>query len=60
MVDARIAAPSVSRTADKLLRHLHGRGDVVEEVVSDGDGWTANTGKVLDRTRPPPRPPGRQ
>ncbi len=47
VVDARIAAPSVSRTADKLLRRLHERGDVVEEVVSDGDGWTANTGKVL-------------
>ncbi len=58
LVDARIAAPSVSRTADRLLRRLHERGDVVEEVVSDDGGWTANTGKVLrDRTRPAPRPP---
>ena len=47
LVDARIAAPSVSRTADGLLRRLHERGDVVEEVVSDDDGWTANTGKVV-------------
>ena len=38
LVDARIAAPSVSRTTDALLRRLHERGDVVEEVVSDGDG----------------------
>ena len=32
---------------DALLRRLHERGEVVEEVVSDGDGWTANTGKVV-------------
>lgn len=47
LVDARIAAPSVSRTADELLRRLHERGDVVEEVVGDDTGWTANTGKIL-------------
>jgi hypothetical protein len=46
-VDARIATPSVSRTTDVLLRRLHERGEVVEEVVSDGDGWSANSGKVV-------------
>ena len=37
----------MSRTSAELLRRLHERGEVVEEVVSDGSGWTANTGKVL-------------
>lgn len=46
-VDARIATPSVSRTTDALLRQLHERGEVVEEMVSDGDGWSANSGKVM-------------
>ena len=46
-VDARIASPSVSRTTDVLLRRLYERGEVVEEVVSDGDGWSANSGKVV-------------
>jgi uncharacterized NAD(P)/FAD-binding protein YdhS len=45
LVDARIASPSVSRTADALLRALHERGQVREEVVTDGD-WSVNTGKV--------------
>ena len=38
----RSAAPT-----DRLLRRLHERGEVVEEVVTDDDGWTANTGKVV-------------
>ena len=46
-VDARIATPSVARTTDPLLRRLHERGEVVEELVSDGNGWSANTGKVV-------------
>jgi FAD-NAD(P)-binding len=46
-VDARIATASVSRTTDTMLARLHRRGDVTEEVVSDGDGWSANTGKVV-------------
>lgn len=45
LVDARIASASVSRTADALLRALHTRGEVREEVVTDGD-WSVNTGKV--------------
>jgi FAD-NAD(P)-binding len=46
-VDARIPTASVSRTTDALLAGLHGRGDVTEEVISDGDGWSVNTGKVV-------------
>lgn len=46
LVDARIATPSVSRSAQPLLRRLHERGELCEEVVVDGD-WSANTGKVL-------------
>jgi hypothetical protein len=45
-VDARIAPIAISRSPDRLARALHGRGDVVEEVLTDGD-WTANTGKLL-------------
>ena len=33
LVDARIATPSVSRSTEPLLRRLHARGEVVEEVV---------------------------
>ncbi len=47
LVDARVAPPSVSRTTDPLLRRLHERGEVVEEVVDDGHGWRRNTGKVV-------------
>ncbi len=47
LVDARIAPASVSRTANPLLRALHQRGEVVEEIVQDRKGWRANTGKVL-------------
>jgi hypothetical protein len=48
LVDARIASPSVSRTRNPLLRQLHHRGAVTEEVaVEAGSGWSANTGKVL-------------
>jgi hypothetical protein len=46
LVDARIAPATVSRSDDALLRALHARGEVREEVVSDGDEWTVNTGKV--------------
>lgn len=46
LVDARIATPSVSRTVEPLLRNLHERGELREEVVVDGD-WSANTGKVV-------------
>jgi FAD-NAD(P)-binding protein len=46
VVDARIAVPSLSRTTAVLLRRLHERGDAVEEVVADDDGWHRNTGKV--------------
>ena len=46
LVDARIAAPSVSRSASALLRRLQARGEVLEEVVTEGD-WAMNTGKVV-------------
>lgn len=46
LVDARITPPTVSRTTDELLRRLHERGEVLEEVVRDGE-WSANTGKVV-------------
>src|SRR5829696_4692819 len=45
-VDARIAPIAISRSPDRLVRALYRRGDVVEEVVTDGD-WSANTGKLL-------------
>jgi hypothetical protein len=45
-VDARIAPIAISRSPDRLARALYRRGDVVEEVLTEGD-WTANTGKLL-------------
>ena len=45
VIDARIARPSVSRSTSVLLRRLQGRGEIVEEVVSDGE-WSVNTGRV--------------
>lgn len=45
-VDARIAPIAISRSPDRLVRALHGRGDLVEEVLTEGE-WTANTGKVV-------------
>lgn len=48
LVDARVAKPTVSRTADGLLAALFVRGDVAEESVTDrSSGWTRNTGKVV-------------
>lgn len=47
LVEATIAGPSLARTADVLLQRLRDRGEIVEEVVTDGDGWQANTGKVV-------------
>jgi hypothetical protein len=35
LVDARVALPSVSRTADPLLHHLHERGDVVSRIAGN-------------------------
>ena len=46
LIDARIATPSVSRSTEPLLRNLHRRGEIVEEVVADGSGWRLNTGRV--------------
>ena len=43
LVDARIAGPSVSRSLSPLLQRWRERGEVLEEVVVDGD-WSANTG----------------
>lgn len=45
-VDARIAPTSVSRATDPLMRQLYERGEVSEEVVTDGD-WHVNTGKLV-------------
>lgn len=45
LIDARIARPSVSRATSVLLRRLHMRGEIVEDVVTDGE-WTVNTGRV--------------
>jgi uncharacterized NAD(P)/FAD-binding protein YdhS len=47
LIDARVAPSSVSRTRDRLLASLRDRGEVAEEVVADGRGWTLNTGKVV-------------
>jgi len=47
LIDAQIAASTVSRSANPLLQNLYERGDVVEEVVTDQFGWQGNTGKVL-------------
>ena len=46
LADARIATPSVSRSTGALLRNLQNRGEVVEEVVTDGPGWRLNTGRA--------------
>jgi len=46
LIDARIATPSVSRSAEPLLRSLQRRGEIVEEVVADATGWRLNTGRV--------------
>ncbi|WP_066910265.1 FAD/NAD(P)-binding protein [Millisia brevis] len=48
LVDARIAAPTTSRSRDRLLRTLFERGEVVEEIAEEG-AWQANTGKVVVR-----------
>ena len=45
LIDARIARPSVSRATSVLLRRLHMRGEIVEDVVIDGE-WSVNTGRV--------------
>jgi FAD-NAD(P)-binding len=47
VIDARVSSPSLSRTKSELLRRLHHRGEIVEEVVSDDAGWVRNTGKVM-------------
>ena len=47
LIDARIAAATVQRSADPLVRRLLERGEVVEEVVADGPEWQVNTGKVV-------------
>ena len=46
LVDARIAGPSVSRTAEPLLAAWRDRGEIVEEVVTDGE-WCTNTGRTV-------------
>ncbi len=46
LINAVVAAPTLSRTADELLRRLRDRGEAVEEVVTDGE-WRLNTGKVV-------------
>jgi hypothetical protein len=46
LIDARIAGASLSRTSDALLANLRDRGEAVEEVARDDDGWSCNTGKV--------------
>ena len=45
LVDAVIAGASVTRTADALVATLRDRGELLEEVVFDGD-WSLNSGKV--------------
>jgi len=45
VIDARIARPSVSRSTSVLLRRLHVRGEIVEDVVMD-EGWAMNTGRA--------------
>ena len=47
LVEATVAGASLTRTTDILLQHLRDRGEVIEEVVTDDDGWQANTGKVV-------------
>ena len=47
LVEATIADASLTRTADTLLQRLRDRGEVIEEIVTDDDGWQANTGKVV-------------
>jgi hypothetical protein len=46
LINAVVAAPTLSRTADELLRRLRDRGEAVEEVITDGE-WRLNTGKVV-------------
>jgi hypothetical protein len=46
LVEARVAKPSLSRTRDELLQRLVQRGEVLEEVVREGE-WELNTGKLV-------------
>jgi FAD-NAD(P)-binding len=45
LVEARLPRPSLSRCTDPLLRALHARGEVSEEVLLDGD-TEINTGRA--------------
>ncbi len=45
LIEARLPAPSVSRTRNVLLRRLHSRGEAVEEILADGDE-RYNTGRL--------------
>ena len=50
LVDARLPDPSLSRTADPLLRGLLERGEAVEEILHDDDGSPLrNTGLLSVR-----------
>jgi uncharacterized NAD(P)/FAD-binding protein YdhS len=45
LIEARLPSPSLSRTRNALLRRLHSRGEVVEEVLVD-DHDRYNTGRL--------------
>jgi hypothetical protein len=45
LIEARLPAPSLSRTRNALLRRLHTRGEAVEEVLVDDDD-RYNTGRL--------------
>jgi uncharacterized NAD(P)/FAD-binding protein YdhS len=46
LIEARLPAPSVARTANPLLRHLHGSGLGTEQQLLTADGLHA-TGRLL-------------
>jgi hypothetical protein len=59
LVEARLPQPTLRHCADVLLRDLHQRGDVTEQVLADEDGFWHNSGllhvshpdfRVIDRS----------
>jgi hypothetical protein len=45
LVEARLPKPSVRRATDVLIRALHERGELVEEILRDGAG-ERTTGRI--------------
>jgi FAD-NAD(P)-binding len=65
LIEARLPAPDLPRSSDRLLRGLYRSGEAAEHVLADGNGFRHGTGllavsgssfQILDRLgRPHPR-----